>query len=204
MKSIFLYWLILLFLVLLIFDCSPKAHQDQKTKIYYPTSKGKLKEFDYYRITRRDLRTFKNEGIPDSVINKLRNVGMAEDSDSITGRSIFLKELVENLGFNDAHTYKNTILFHAKRFLFIAPEPITRVEPEYPGWLRKKSVEGLVVIKALIDTMGNVIATDILKSVPGLEEASLRAVEQFKFTQGIVDDPVKMWITIPFTYRLKK
>ena len=203
MKGRYLSYLISLNFLVSIFYCSSQLQQNEKSKIYYPASKGELKEYNYYRITRRDLRTFKKEGIPDSIINKLRKVKKTRDGDLITDRSYFLKDIVEKLGFDDAQTYKKTVLYHAKRYWFIEPEPIIRVAPEYPVWLWRGGIEGLVVVNVEIDTMGNVIATNIAKSVSGLDEYCLKAASQFKFTQGIVDDPVTMWLTIPFTFRLK-
>ncbi len=85
------------------------------------------------------------------------------------------------------------------------PEVIHRVEPQYPELARKAGIEGMVVAKVLIDTKGNVEKVDIVKSHPMLDEAAIAAAKQFKFKPGKQRDRfVKVWMTIPFTFRLKK
>jgi protein TonB len=85
------------------------------------------------------------------------------------------------------------------------PEVIHRVEPAYPDLARKAGIEGMVVAKVLIDTKGNVEKVEIVKSHPMLDEAAMAAAKQFKFKPGKQRDRfVKVWMTIPFTFRLKK
>ncbi len=85
------------------------------------------------------------------------------------------------------------------------PEVIHRVEPAYPELARKAGIEGMVVAKVLIDTKGNVEKVEVVKSHPMLDEAAVAAAKQFKFKPGKQRDRyVKVWMTIPFTFRLKK
>ncbi len=85
------------------------------------------------------------------------------------------------------------------------PEVIKRVEPVYPELARKAGIEGMVVTKVLIDTKGNVEDVKIVKSHPMLDDAAIAAAEQFRFKPGKQRDRfVKVWMTIPFTFRLKK
>ena len=79
-----------------------------------------------------------------------------------------------------------------------------RVSPKYPELARKAGVEGMVVVKVLIDKKGNVEKAEILKSVPMLDEAAVAAVKQFKFQPGKQRDKfVKVWMSIPFRFSLK-
>lgn len=85
------------------------------------------------------------------------------------------------------------------------PEVIKRVEPEYPELARKASIEGMVVVKVLITTKGDVEKVEVVKSHPMLDDAAMAAARQFKFKPGKQRDRfVKVWMTIPFTFRLKK
>jgi protein TonB len=85
------------------------------------------------------------------------------------------------------------------------PEVINRVEPAYPDLARKAGIEGMVVVKVLIGTKGDVEKVEVVKSHPMLDDAAMDAAKQFKFKPGKQRDRfVKVWMTIPFTFRLKK
>ncbi len=78
------------------------------------------------------------------------------------------------------------------------------VRPYYPAIARKAGVEGIVVVKVLIGTNGNVEKTEILKSIPTLDEAALEAAKQCRFKPGKQRDKyVKVWMSIPFKFQLK-
>jgi len=85
------------------------------------------------------------------------------------------------------------------------PEVVHRVEPAYPDLARKAGIEGMVVVKVLIGTKGDVEKVEIVKSHPMLDDSAMDAAKQFKFKPGKQRDRfVKVWMTIPFTFRLKK
>jgi protein TonB len=85
------------------------------------------------------------------------------------------------------------------------PEVIHKVEPTYPDLARKAGIEGMVVVKVLIGTKGDVEKVEVVKSHPMLDDAAMVAAKQFKFKPGKQRDRfVKVWMTIPFTFRLKK
>ncbi len=76
----------------------------------------------------------------------------------------------------------------------------------YPEIARKAGVEGRVVVKCLIDERGNVIDTQILQSLGnnGCDEAAITAVRSVKWKAAMQrDKPVKVWISVPVTFRLK-
>ena len=86
----------------------------------------------------------------------------------------------------------------------VKPKILKKVAPIYPPLARKAGVEGLVVVKVLIDTKGNVEKVEILKSIPMLNNAAIAAVKQFKFSPGRQRDRyVKVWMSIPFKFKLK-
>ncbi|MFZ0390976.1 MAG: TonB family protein [Calditrichia bacterium] len=85
------------------------------------------------------------------------------------------------------------------------PELIKRVPPVYPDLARKAGIEGMVITKVLINTEGEIEDVQILKSATMLDDAAVTAAYQFKFTPGKQRDRlVKVWMTIPFSFKLKK
>jgi len=77
---------------------------------------------------------------------------------------------------------------------------------EYPEIARKAGVEGRVVVNVLIDEQGNVIDTEILKSLGnnGCDQAAIEAIKSVKWKPAKQrDKPVKVWVGIPVVFRLK-
>ncbi len=90
--------------------------------------------------------------------------------------------------------------------LSVKPKILKRAIPRYPDALREKGVEGRVIVKVLIDEQGRVIRTRILKSArhAELDSAAVAAARMFRFEPGKVQkSPVKVWMTIPFTFRIQ-
>jgi protein TonB len=84
------------------------------------------------------------------------------------------------------------------------PVEIKRVNPAYPELARRAGIEGMVVVKTLINTKGDVEDVVVLKSHPLLDQAAIEAAKQFKFKPGKQRDRyVKVWMSIPFTFKLK-
>jgi protein TonB len=61
---------------------------------------------------------------------------------------------------------------------------ITRVTPTYPPLARQRRVEGVVVLRAVVDTRGHVTQLRVVQSVPLLDDAAERAFAQWRFTPG--------------------
>jgi len=88
----------------------------------------------------------------------------------------------------------------------VEQKPVLRKQalPHYPEMARKTGVEGTVVVKVLIDKKGNVEKTEIFKSVPVLDDAALIAAKKCKFKPAKQRDKlVKVWMYIPFKFKLK-
>lgn len=84
------------------------------------------------------------------------------------------------------------------------PEVIQQVTPVYPELAKRAGIEGSVILKVLVDLKGDVEDIEILKTHPLLEASAIAAVKQFKFTPGKQrDKTVKVWMSIPFNFRLK-
>jgi protein TonB len=84
------------------------------------------------------------------------------------------------------------------------PELIKHVKPIYPELAQRANIEGTVTLKLLIDTKGNVEKTEILKSIPMLDEAAVKAAMQCKFKPAKQRDKfVKVWMSVPFKFYLR-
>ena len=84
------------------------------------------------------------------------------------------------------------------------PVEVKRVNPVYPELAKKAGIEGTVVVKALVNTKGDVEQVEVIKSHPLLDDAAIAAAKQFKFKPGKQRDKfVKVWMSIPFNFRLK-
>ncbi|MEO0102267.1 MAG: TonB family protein, partial [candidate division WOR-3 bacterium] len=89
----------------------------------------------------------------------------------------------------------------------IKPNPISIPKPEYPEMARRAKIEGQTIVKVLVDIDGSVIDAQILKSSgnDALDEAALVAARQAKFSPAKQKDmPVKVWVSIPFNFYLKR
>lgn len=84
------------------------------------------------------------------------------------------------------------------------PQIIKKVAPVYPDLARKAGISGMVTVKVLIGKNGRVEKTELLKSIAMLDEAALIAAKQCIFKPGKQRDKyVRVWMAIPFQFRLR-
>ena len=88
----------------------------------------------------------------------------------------------------------------------ISPPVKTRdVKPLYPQDAQDASVEGVVVIEAIIDPEGRVEDTRIVRSVPMLDVAALDAVRQWEYVPTLMNgQPVAVVTAITVNFTLGK
>lgn len=85
-----------------------------------------------------------------------------------------------------------------------APKPIKRVDPVYPAVAQNARVEGIVILDAVIDVLGNVKDVTVIRSIPLLDQAAIDAVKQWKYEPPLVDGKatkVVMTVTVSFTLK---
>jgi protein TonB len=81
------------------------------------------------------------------------------------------------------------------------PEAVTRVRPEYPDELRKRGVEGTVMVQVLLGTDGLVKDAQVVKSIPELDSYALAAVRGWKFKPAMAaGKPVAVWVGVPIKF----
>ncbi len=84
-------------------------------------------------------------------------------------------------------------------------EPIYIPEPEYPEAAKKAGIEGIAVVKVLVDTTGSIIKAEILKSSGNemLDEAALEAAKEADYSpKKVLGRPVRDWTTVSFRFKL--
>jgi TonB family protein len=76
--------------------------------------------------------------------------------------------------------------------------------PQYSEEARSMGIQGTVLVEALIDQNGRVIAAEVIHSVhPSLDSATLQAVQGWTFTPATVEGrPVMKVVQIPVTFQL--
>jgi TonB family protein len=84
------------------------------------------------------------------------------------------------------------------------PTKIHDVRPVYPEAALAARITGLVILEAVIGTDGSVTEARIIRSVPGLDDAAVDAVKQWRFEQTLLNGaavPVIMTVTVSFNLK---
>jgi TonB family protein len=84
------------------------------------------------------------------------------------------------------------------------PLKVRDVKPDYPPIAQSARVQGVVIIEAIIDATGKVVASRVVRSIPLLNEAALASVNQWEFTPSLMDgQPVPMIMTVTVNFTLQ-
>jgi len=108
--------------------------------------------------------------------------------------------------FNENPDKPTDNLIDTYEFYAVSEKPVllNKVNPVYPELARKAGVMGMVVVKVLINTNGDIEDAIIMKSIPMLDSAALNAAKKFKFKPGKQRDRfVKVWMQIPFQFKMR-
>jgi protein TonB len=83
------------------------------------------------------------------------------------------------------------------------PTLISIPEPEYPEMARANGIEGIVVVRALVDTHGDVREVIVVSGPKQLEEAAIEAAKKAKFKPAQQQHrPVASWVQMPMKFSL--
>lgn len=83
------------------------------------------------------------------------------------------------------------------------PVPTKRAVPQYPDIARKANITGKVFVTALVNKAGKVEAIGKITGPEVFHEAARAAAQQWEFDPAIQNDkPVKVWVSLPFTFQL--
>ena len=83
-----------------------------------------------------------------------------------------------------------------------APRLVHRVEPEYPPIAVSALIEGMVILEATVDKTGAVRDARVLRSHGVLDEAAVRAVEQWRYEPLLLNGmptPFVLTVTVSFS-----
>lgn len=84
------------------------------------------------------------------------------------------------------------------------PKRVKTEAPVYPPAAQAAGIRGIVIIEVVIDTQGRVASARLVRSIPGLDEAALAAVQKWQYEVTKVDGkPVSVRHTVPITFSLR-
>jgi len=83
------------------------------------------------------------------------------------------------------------------------PKIISRIKFKYPPDAQKSGIGGRVLLKVLVGKTGSVLEVKIVESIPELDEAAIKAVQDVKFKPGKYQNkPVDVWVRIPIDFKI--
>jgi protein TonB len=85
------------------------------------------------------------------------------------------------------------------------PVVLSRVTPTYPAVARERRIEGVVVLRGVVDVNGRPTRLQVVQSTPLLDDAALAAFEQWRFTPGRdrEGNVVPVLIEVPMRFKLQ-
>ena len=84
------------------------------------------------------------------------------------------------------------------------PQVIYQAPPVYPDMARMAEIEGVVLVQVGVDETGDVVEAEVVQGVPGLNEAAVDAVMQWKFRPARrAGHPVRVRIVVPVRFTLR-
>jgi protein TonB len=84
------------------------------------------------------------------------------------------------------------------------PRRIYNVDPDYPEEAQSARVQGMVILDIVIGVDGRVVQTQVIQSIPELDQAAIDAVRQWRYEPTLLNgEPVEvaMHVTVNFTLR---
>jgi len=85
------------------------------------------------------------------------------------------------------------------------PQKILAPQPRYTEEARQARIQGVVILQAIVDTVGNVTDVEIIKGLPlGLSESAIEAVSAWKFRPATLEGvPVAVFFNLTVSFRLQ-
>jgi TonB family protein len=86
-----------------------------------------------------------------------------------------------------------------------APIKVFAPQPRYTEEARKARVQGVVILKAVLDKLGNVSSVEVLKGLPdGLAESAVATVATWKYQPATLDgEPVAVFLNVTISFSLQ-
>ena len=81
---------------------------------------------------------------------------------------------------------------------------VSKVAPHYPPEAKDQHIQGVVLLRAIIDKEGNVSNLELISGDPTLAEAAIEAVKQWKYKPFLLNgDPVEVETQIQVNFTLR-
>ncbi len=86
-----------------------------------------------------------------------------------------------------------------------APEKIFAPQPRYSEDARKGRIQGVVILQAIVDAMGNISEVQVLKGLPlGLTESAIETVKGWRYRPATLDgQPVSVYLNLLINFSLQ-
>ncbi len=86
-----------------------------------------------------------------------------------------------------------------------APEKIHAPQPRYSEDARQGRVQGVVILQAIVDAMGNVSQVQVLKGLPlGLTDSAIETVKSWRYKPATMDGkPVAVYLNLLINFSLQ-
>jgi protein TonB len=87
------------------------------------------------------------------------------------------------------------------------PQLVGRVHPTYPYEARQKNLQGVVIVRFLVDAEGRVTRASVVEARPAqvFEQAALDAVRKWRFQPARIDsERVATWMSVPIRFKMDK
>jgi protein TonB len=82
---------------------------------------------------------------------------------------------------------------------------IYRTEPTYPPVARQARIQGVVVLTAVIDKVGNIQNLQVVSGHPMLAPAAIEAVKQWRYKPFLLNgQPLEVETTVTVTFQLRE
>lgn len=87
------------------------------------------------------------------------------------------------------------------------PKLLQQTAPDYPRVAKRRGIEGTVLLRLVLGKDGKVEAehTQVLRSVPELDEAAIRAASQWRFSPALDGEgqPIRVALQLPMRFTLQ-
>lgn len=84
------------------------------------------------------------------------------------------------------------------------PAKVKHVEPAHPAEALASGLRGIVILDLVIDERGQVVSAQVVRGVPGLDEAAIVAARQWRYEPvKVAGRPVSVSLTVPITFALE-
>jgi TonB family protein len=84
------------------------------------------------------------------------------------------------------------------------PKRSKTVPPQYPPEAQAAGIRGIVILELVVDTQGKVESVNVIRSVPGLDDAAVEAARLWEYEITKVNGkPVSVRLTVPITFAMR-